>query len=1292
MATDGKVTIEFELETDGVKSDAEKVKDILNDIGKADPKIKFGVDDESAREKIKQISDDVRHLPKEARTELRAIGDKAGIEEFDKFLKLLPKEERVKLLTDFQDKGIVDFQHALSQIPKEKRSNVELNDNASEPIRRIKKGIEEVPTKHTTEFEADTEEASNHIDLLGRAQQQAESKSTSFTAALKGTAVGMGVYKVAAKAASAVSDQFTGAVSRFDTLNNFPKVMESMGASSNQANQAIKTLSNGIQGLPTSLDEVATTTQVFMPLSKNANDAAKATLALNDAFLASNATTADASRGLEQYKQMLANGKVDMMGWRSIEETMPASLQKVAKSFGITSGSTQELYNQLDSGKITMKELNDRFIKLDEGANGFHQNALNATNGIGTAFTNMGTRTKIALANVLTGFNDMVKQLTGNSIGGNINKITSQFGNFGKAGQQALEGLGKWLKPLTPAFKTLGDIIGTIFSGAKDVFGTIGGYIGALTKPFRDSYSYAKPLNKTLKEIAGHSTGLKVLGGAIGSIVTGLLALRAIKTVVTIIKGLGLAFKALGTAMMTNPIGVVVVALVALGVAFLTAYKHSKTFRDGVNKTVAKIKDWFSKALSAVKGFFAGVGKFFTGQLGWEKAIGKEISKIVSTIGKTFSKIGSTLKKIGKAAILAFVYALALPVGIGITIMKPLIKGITSAISSLWPRVKKAWQTAWNGLVTIASAIWKPISKPIQAGLKLVQSFISIGLKAITKLWQREVEFWGTVTSTVWNTIKKVVSAGMKALESVISPILKSISNVWSATWNAISSFVGDVWNGISKTGKKNFGGIRDWMSDILDAISKKWSDIWNGLASTFSGIWDGIKSVARSGWNAIIGFINTGVDGINSVIHFFGGKKDTVPKLKKLVHGTSANDRDELALVNDEGGDTYREAIVRTNGQVEIPKERNQLVFLNRGDEVIPAKKTAELFGLNRYAAGKKGWLSVAWDNVKSWAGDTFEAIEDALKDPLGVLTDLFHKGKNTATDIWKTVGDGAADYLPKTGVEWFKKELQKLEDALIPPNPSGSGVERWRPYIEKAFKELHVTATEGKINKLLRQIQTESGGNPTIPQQISDINSAAGHPAQGLLQFIPSTFNSWAVKGHHQLLNGYDQILAAINCLEHGGEGGWSNVGNGHGWMNGGWADRPAIFGEVQGEPELAINPVRQTADHYILEAIRARAAKSPNGFAAKLNQMIASQQQAGHQLVAATPATMPTPTRNNNVNNGADLSGDVTITFQVDSSELARQTYPKYKMMKAQEIIIRNNGGAIPVGNAMPVGGGH
>lgn len=1251
MAADGKVTIEVDLSTSKAESDAEQIEKVLSNIGKDIPGIEVKVSTTNAEQEVSDLKKNLDKVPDKKETRFSGDGTQAAHE-----------AEKVKAETD------------------------------------------KIPDKKTTHYEADTEEASSHISLLGRAQQQAEGKSTSFTSALKGTAIGMGIYQVAAKAASAVSEQFAGAVSRFDTLNNFPKVMESMGASTKQAHQAIKTLSDGIQGLPTSLDEVATTTQVFMPLSKNANDAAKATLALNDAFLASNATTADASRGLEQYKQMLANGKVDMMGWRSVEETMPASLQKVAKSFGIASGSTQELYNQLSSGKITMKELNDRFIQLDGGANGFHQTALNATNGIGTAFKNMGTRAKIALADVLTGFDNMVKELTGNSIGGNINKMTSQFGDFGKAGQQALEGLGKWLKPLTPAFKALGDIIGGIFSGIVSTFKGVGSAINSITKPLQNSSGFAKPLDNALKGIASHKTALKAVGVAVGSIVTGLIAAKgatvaviafqkalagftAIKNVVTSIKSLEGAMALLKYAFATNPVGIVVTAIVALGVAFVTAYNHSKTFRDGINAVISGIKNGFSAALSAVNGFFKTVGKFFTGQLGWEKAIAKEFSNIVNTVGKALSTLGSVLKKIGKAAIMALVYALALPVGIGIKIMQPLIKGITSAISNLWPQVKKVWQNAWNGLVKIASAIWKPISKPIQAGLKLIQSLIMAGLKLISRIWQNEVNFWGNIISIVWNTIRKIVTAGMRALESIITPVLKAISNVWNNTWNAISDFFGNIWNGMSKTGKKAFDGIRDWFEDILDGISKKWSDIWNGIASTFSSIWDGIKSVAKSGWNAIIGYINTGVDGINSVIHFFGGKSDTVPKLKKLAHGTSANDRDELALVNDEGGDTFREAIVRGNGKVEIPKNRNQLVFLNRGDEVIPAKKTAEMFGLNRYAKGKKGWLSAAWDNVKDWAGDTFEAIEDALKDPLGVLTDLFHKGKNTATAVWHDVGEGAANYLPKAGAEWFKKELQKLEDALTPSNPSGSGVQRWKPYIEKAFKELHANATEAKINKLLRQIQTESGGNPTVKQHISDVNSRAGHPAQGLLQFIPSTFSSWALPGHKDILNGYDQILAAINALEHGGEGGWGNVGNGHGWANGGWADRPSLFAEVKGEKELAINPARPTSERHILEAIRARAAKSPSGFAAKLNQLIARQQSASQQIQPATPSANEVPT----LGNGGSLNGNVTMNFVVDGTTMARVTYPKYKALMAHEITIRGAGGAVPVGQALPVGGG-
>ncbi|EAH2076665.1 hypothetical protein D4937_16285, partial [Listeria monocytogenes] len=63
--------------------------------------------------------------------------------------------------------------------------------------------------------------------------------------------------------------------------------------------------------------------------------------------------------------------------------------------------------------------------------------------------------------------------------------------------------------------------------------------------------------------------------------------------------------------------------------------------------------------------------------------------------------------------------------------------------------------------------------------------------------------------------------------------------------------------------------------------------------------------------------------------------------------------------------------------------------------------------------------------------------------------------------------------------------------------------------------------------------QIQRESGGNQKIIQSsaVVDVNTLSGNPARGLLQYIPQTFKSYAVKGHGNILSGYDQLLAFFN-----------------------------------------------------------------------------------------------------------------------------------------------------------------
>ena len=99
-----------------------------------------------------------------------------------------------------------------------------------------------------------------------------------------------------------------------------------------------------------------------------------------------------------------------------------------------------------------------------------------------------------------------------------------------------------------------------------------------------------------------------------------------------------------------------------------------------------------------------------------------------------------------------------------------------------------------------------------------------------------------------------------------------------------------------------------------------------------------------------------------------------------------------------------------------------------------------------------------------------------------------------------------------------------------------SGGGknkaAKKWAPDIKRAAKEMKVKLSGAELNGIIAQIQRESNGNAGVTQgNIGDINNLRGTPAQGLLQYVPSTFKSYAVKGHKNIKNGYDQLLAFFN-----------------------------------------------------------------------------------------------------------------------------------------------------------------
>ena len=216
----------------------------------------------------------------------------------------------------------------------------------------------------TDKFASDFDKAKKSLGGMEGATKKSAGGLKSLAGGIAKVAGGIGVTKLISAGFNAVRSSVDGAVSRVDTLNQFPKVLQQMGASGEDADRSIARLSDGIQGLPTTLDGVASTAQRMFTILGDIDLATESTLALNNAFLASGASQADASRGLEQYTQMLSAGKVDMQSWRTLQETMPYALKETAEAFGFTGQSaTNDFYAALQSGEVTMDEMNAKIIE-----------------------------------------------------------------------------------------------------------------------------------------------------------------------------------------------------------------------------------------------------------------------------------------------------------------------------------------------------------------------------------------------------------------------------------------------------------------------------------------------------------------------------------------------------------------------------------------------------------------------------------------------------------------------------------------------------------------------------------------------------------------------------------------------------------------------------------------------------------------------------------------------------------------------------------------------------------------
>lgn len=281
----------------------------------------------------------------------------------------------------------------------------------------------------------DTELDTKNFDK-GLNKIQSTTKSAGST--IKNIVAGLGITKAISFAMNQITGSIDGAVSRIDTLNQFPKVMSNLGISAEESQEAISKMSDKLAGLPTTLDQGASAVQRFTSKNGNVKKSTDLFLALNNAILAGGASSEIQASALEQLSQAYAKGKPDMMEWRTAMTAMPAQLKQVAKAMGYVDADA--LGEALRNGTVSMDEFMDTITKLNtEGVDGFQsfeKQARNSTGGIGTAIT-------VAKTQVTKGVADIIKALNTKMEKSGKGNISDYIENMGKDSKKGLDDISK---------------------------------------------------------------------------------------------------------------------------------------------------------------------------------------------------------------------------------------------------------------------------------------------------------------------------------------------------------------------------------------------------------------------------------------------------------------------------------------------------------------------------------------------------------------------------------------------------------------------------------------------------------------------------------------------------------------------------------------------------------------------------------------------------------------------------------------------------------------------------------
>lgn len=656
--------------------------------------------------------------------------------------------------------------------------------------------------------------------------------------------------------------------------------------------------------------------------------------------------------------------------------------------------------------------------------------------------------------------------------------------------------------------------------------------------------------------------------------------------------------------------------------AFALVYKHNAKFRKAVNNLVKSVVKFFKNMGKSVTKLFKNMVDALSDSYKWlsktfghvTSSISKAFKKSWNSIKNFFSDTWNGMKKFGHDAIWSIKNT-----------FDDVLGKIGSAFSNTWKSIKSGFSDMWAGMKQLAGEGINAVIKIPNAGISGINGLIhdfggpkhaigkipkvkfANGTGAIDKLTHavlndgNDSPETGNKETIIHPNGKMEVVQGtnterlllpgtevLNAKETAMFMGLQGIThfangtgfwkNLVSGVGGTISGIAGKAWDGL-KNGVAKFtkmfeyitGAVKDPAGTLTKVMGLKNNGISNFADGIASGAFKKIKGTAKDWWSTLWNMANdassAGAD---------GGMKGDDYKYKNRAPDSNPPD---------EWGYFIKECVsFVANRLSNMGVSANLFSHLGNGSDWVnaPVRHTnnPKPGMVAVYGPGSEFGNHVAM--VTGVQGNKISGEEYNWN-----YDHKYHQyhgrnasGATTFLDFGKSINAKAKEIATNSPLaKLIKKQtggmLGWIQKFIAPLNDSSTGedgnVQSWADDVKKALHKLGLSDSASMVQKVLRQINTESGGNPKAIGGTDGYNE--GH-ATGLMQVKPPTFNANALPGHKNIFNGYDNILAGLNYARKRYGDSLSYLGNGHGYASGGLITRHQ-FAEIgeNNQPEMII-----------------------------------------------------------------------------------------------------------------------